>query len=156
MKIESLKGEGIYFQRSYGVAMRKMGPFVFVQGLTPIDPKTGKLIRNLDDLPEEVRKQLSGGDLHTDAIQGPIVAQSWFIYQLMKNLLESVGSSLEDILQAIIFMRDMRRDWIAFNKVRQMIIKNPPPSTVVETPCLGISDDILIEMHVIAGIPDKN
>ncbi len=50
MKIESLKGEGLYYHRPYGIAMRKMGPFVFVQGIIATDPKTGKLIKDLDVL----------------------------------------------------------------------------------------------------------
>lgn len=44
---------------------------------------------------------------------------------------------------------------MAFNRVRMMMIKNPPPSTVIETSRLAISDDLLIEMHIIAGIPDE-
>lgn len=155
MKIESFTGEGIYYHRPYGVAMKKMGPFVFVQGIVATDPKTGKVIKSLDDLPEEARKKLSFGDLHSDGVQGPIMAQTWLIYKILKDLLESVGSSLENLLQAIVFIRDMRRNWVGFNRVRMMTIKSPPPSTIVEVPRLGISDDVLVEIHVIAGIPDK-
>lgn len=155
MKIESFKGEGIYYHRPYGIAMRKMGPFVFVQGLIATDPRTGKLIKDLDDLPEEVKQKLSAGDIHSDAVEGPIKAQTWMCLHIMTELLESVGSSLDNILQMLVFIRDTRKNWEAFNKVRMMMLKNPPPNTLAETSCLGRSDDVLIEMHVIAGVPDK-
>jgi len=155
MKIESLKGEGLYYHRPYGIALRKMGPFVFVQGIIATDPKTGKLIKDLDDLPEEIKQKLSSGDIHLDTLEGPIKAQTWMCLQILTGLLESVGSSLENILQMLVFIKDMRSNWEAFNKVRMMMIKNPPPNTLAETPCLGRTDDVLIEMHVIAGVPDK-
>lgn len=155
MKMESFAGEGILYARPYCAAMRKMGPFLFVNGIVATDSDTGKIIRGLEDLPDQARRKLSSGNIHADAVEGPIMAQSWFIYNILSKLLQSAGSSLENILQALIFIKDMRRNWVAFNRVRMMMIKNPPPSTVIETPCLAISDDLLIEMHIIAGIPDE-
>lgn len=86
-----------------------MGPFLFVNGIVATDPDTGKIIRGLEDLPKQARQRLSSGNIHADAVEEPVMAQSWFIYNMLSKLLQSAGTSLENILQALIFIKDMRK-----------------------------------------------
>ena len=68
------------------------GPFLFVAGQIPIDTSRpgAPLIRNYDDIPEEGRL-LRVGRSHEDARNGPIAAQTWFTYDLIRKHLEAAG-----------------------------------------------------------------
>ena len=149
-------GSDLFKPMRHAALMRRFGPFIFLSGVMGLDPVTGKVIGGLGELPADVRKQLASGDIHQDSVEGPILAQSWLTYQNMDRMLKSVGSSLDNLLHAIVFLRNIRETWVAFNRVRKMLVKNPPPSTAIEMPRLGVDDAVLLQIHVIAGIPDEH
>lgn len=155
MKREILDIPGVVEPASFYSKAAKAGPFLFVAGHTGKLPGTKRYATSLDDLPEDVANQLSSGDAHVDAVDGAILAQTWVAYTTIKKILEGAGSSLENILQATVYLLDLRRYFGRFNRVRTMFIQNPPPSTVLETPRLGTNDDCLVEITVIALIPDE-
>ena len=154
MKKEVLNIPGVPTPTSFYNMVAKAGPFLFLAGIIAVD-ENKKMIKSLSDLPEDVAKQLSSGEMHVDALEGPIMAQTWYVYTKMRKILEGAGSSLENIMQATVYLTDIRKNFAPFNRVRRMFIKSAPPSTVLETPKLGISDDILLEVAVIALVPDE-
>ena len=155
MKREILDIPGVVEPASFYSKAAKAGPFLFVAGHTGKLPGTKRYATSLDDLPEDIANQLSSGDAHVDAVDGAILTQTWVAYTTIKKILEGAGSSLENILQATVYLTDIRKNFVPFNRVRKMFIKSAPPSTVLQTPRLGLSDDILLEIAVIALVPDE-
>ena len=129
------------------------GPYRFVAGQIPIDTSLAgaPLIRNYDDIPEEGRF-LRVGRSHEDARNGPIAAQTWFTYDLIRKHLEAAGSSLGDVLNLIVYLQDMR-DFPTFHRVHERFFASDPPSlTVVECREVG-HKGTLIEIEPTAIAP---
>ncbi|MGZ5234017.1 MAG: Rid family hydrolase [Burkholderiales bacterium] len=129
------------------------GHFLFLAGQIPIDTsKPGSpLIRNYDDIPEEGRF-LRVGRSHEDTRNGPIAAQTWFTYDLIRQHLEAVGSSMDQILNLIVYLQDIR-DFPTFHRVHERFFKSRPPAlTVVEVREVG-HKGTLLEIEPTAILP---
>lgn len=107
------------------------GPYLFVAGQIPIDTaKPGNpLIRNFEDVPEAGRF-LQVGRSHTDSDIGPIAAQTWFVYDNIRRILEGVGSEMEEIVNVTVFLQDMR-DFAMFHAVHQRFFPGALPALTV-------------------------
>lgn len=154
MEIIDIQPSGVPVPAATYSHICRAGDFLFLAGQTAADPATGKTVKGYEDLDEETRAKLATGSMHTDFREGPIVAQTWVIYSNIKKMLEEAGSSLDHIVQVRIYMLDLR-DFPAFERVRKMFFKRFPPSTVVEVKRLGATDDVRIEIEVIAVVPSK-
>ena len=93
------------------------GPFVFLAGHIPIrTTEPGKpVVAGFDDVPEEGRF-LATGRSHPDSRDGPIAAQSWFVYNEIRRALESQGMTMADIVHVRAFLADLR-DLATFHRV---------------------------------------
>lgn len=114
------------------------GPFLFVAGQIPVDTSLpgSPLIRGYGDIPEEGRF-LSVGRSHEDARNGPIAAQTWFTYDLIRKHLEGAGSSLDRIMNLVVYLQDMR-DFPTFHRVHERFFpKHTPALTVIEAGEVG-------------------
>jgi enamine deaminase RidA (YjgF/YER057c/UK114 family) len=128
-----------------------VGDWLFLAGVTGADRHTGKAISGYADLPPDVTKQLSTGLLVTDAREGPIVAQTWFVFDQIRNILEREGLGLQNIVRMEQFLTDMN-DYVAFNRVRQAFFpENPPAGTCVAVNALLPTDDVRLEVQVTAS-----
>ena len=131
------------------------GPYLYIAGQIPIDTSQpgSPLIRGYADIPEEGRF-LSVGRSHEDARNGPIAAQTWFTYDLIRQHLEGVGSSLEQVLNLTVYLQDMR-DFPTFHRVHERFFPQDPPAlTVVEVGEVG-HKGTLIEIEPTAVLPGK-
>lgn len=131
------------------------GPYLFLAGQIPIDAsKPGSpLIRNYDDIPE-TGHFLRRGRSHEDARNGPIAAQTWFTYDLIRQHLEAAGSSLASILNLVVYLQDMR-DFPTFHRVHERFFPNSPPAlTVIEVGEVG-HKGTLIEIEPTAIMPNR-
>lgn len=130
-----------------------VGPYLFVAGQIPVDTSQpgAPLVRNYDDIPEEGRF-LRVGRSHEDARNGPIAAQTWFTYDLIRQHLEGAGSSLRQVLNLIVYLQDMR-DFPTFHRVHERFFPQDPPAlTVVEVGEVG-HKGTLIEIEPTAVLP---
>ena len=134
------KGEGRKsLQRSAGAIASashysqavEASPFIFTAGHIPLDTtKPGNpVIRTFEDVPEEGRF-LQAGRSHTDARNGPIAAQTWFIYKCLKDLLEGAGSGLNDVVNATAYLQDMN-DYHTFHEVHARFFPDTHPAMTV-------------------------
>ena len=107
------------------------GPLRFLAGQIPIDTSRpgAPLIRNFEDIPEEGRF-LRVGRSHEDTRNGPIAAQTWFTYDLIRRHLESAGSSMAHILNLTVYLQDMR-DFPTFHRVHERFFAESPPAMTV-------------------------
>jgi 2-iminobutanoate/2-iminopropanoate deaminase len=91
----------------------KVGEFVYTAGQIPIDPETGNLV------------------------EGDIAAQTRQVLENLKAILEAAGSSLDRIVKATVFLKNMT-DFAAMNDVYAEYLGKAKPArstvTVAELP----------------------
>ena len=101
------------------------GDFVFVSGQIAIDPKSSKVV------------------------DGRIEAQTVQVLENLKNILESVNLSLNDVVKTSVFLSNLN-DFQTFNRVYSRYFdKNPPARTTVQA---GLMAGVLLEIDAIAEI----
>lgn len=108
----------------------KAGQFLFLSAQTPVDLDTGKVIRDLVDLPPEESDKIVSNALIIDAYFGPVMAQTWTIYQNLSKILVKQGASLKDIIRQRIFIRDLR-DISWMEKVMLSFFPGEKPATLI-------------------------
>ena len=107
----------------------KMGDFLFVSGQLPINPST-------NEMPESVAEQTK---------------QS---LENVKAILEAAGSDLQHVVKTTVFLKDMNT-FTQMNEVYQSYFtENYPARSAVEISRLP--KDALVEIEVIAGVPNNN
>jgi enamine deaminase RidA (YjgF/YER057c/UK114 family) len=148
-----LRSSGSLPETSYFSQGIEGGPYIFLAGQIPIETaKPGKpAVKNFEDVPEEGRF-LQVGRSHTDSRNGPIAAQSWFIYDHIRRILKGTDSSMKEIVNVTVFLQDMN-DFPTFHDVhRHFFPVSPPALTVTEFKEVGHKGS-LIEIEVTAMRP---
>jgi enamine deaminase RidA (YjgF/YER057c/UK114 family) len=154
-KREVLGGSGRHAAAAHFSHVIGAGPYLFLAGQIPVDTSQpgSPLIRGYADIPEEGRF-LSVGRSHEDARNGPIAAQTWFTYDLIRQHLEGAGSSLDEVLNLVVYLQDMR-DFPTFHRVHERFFPQDPPAlTVIEVGEVG-HKGTLIEIEPTAVVPGK-
>lgn len=150
-----LAGSGKHAAAAHFSHVIGAGPWLFLAGQIPIDTSTkaSPLIRNYADIPEEGRF-LSVGRSHEDTRNGPIAAQTWFTYDLIRKHLEGAGSSMDQVMNLIVYLQDMR-DFPTFHRVHEHFFGvRAPALTVIEAAEVG-HKGTLIEIEPTAIVPRK-
>ena len=103
-----------------------LGDLVFISGIGPHDPKTGK------------------------QVEGGIKEQTKMVMDLMKAALEEAGSSLDNVLKCTVYLTDMNC-YYEMNEVYSSYFKVPPARTCVEVSKLPRPEEnVMIEIDAIA------
>ena len=112
----------------YSQAVR-VGNLVFTAGQGPTNPATGQLV------------------------SGDIKAQARQVLENIKAILEAAGTSLDNVVKATCFLRDMN-DFAAFNEVYAAYFNgdSPPARTTVQA--ARLPRDIAVEIDTVAVVPD--
>jgi len=89
---------------------------------------------------------------------GDFAAQARRAYQNAAAVLASAGATWRDVVKATVFLRDIARDYAAFNAARAAYFKDAgietyPASTCVEARLCR--EDLLVEMELIAMVADR-
>ncbi len=105
----------------------KIGNFFFISGQVPVNPTTAKLV------------------------EGDIKAQTSQVMENMKNIIEAAGGSVDDIVKANAFLKDMG-DFKAFNEVYKTYFNEPYPARS----CVECANPVgaLVEVEFIAVLKD--
>jgi len=102
----------------------KFGKFLFTAGQIPHNPKSGEIVGST--IEEQTRQTLEN----------------------LKNLLESAGYSLSDVLKVLIFLK-RTDDFAGMNRVYSEYFKtNPPARSTVQAEMMNLK--LLIELEAIA------
>ncbi len=135
-------------------AWKRMGDFVFLSGVIAVDPVAGKIVRGFDDIPTNACQAIGQtGEFSVDAKQGPILAQSWTVFDKIRATMEEAGGSIADVFKLVQYFKDLR-DYPLYSQVRrQFFPTDPPVSTVVEVRGMLPSPDILVEVEATAYLP---
>lgn len=109
----------------------RSGPLLFTAGHIPIrTSEPGKpLVNSFDDVPEQGRV-LATGRSHPDSRDGPIAAQTWFVYNELRALLGAAGLSLADAILSTVYLGDLR-DFAVFHRVHRQFFPTGGPALCV-------------------------
>lgn len=107
------------------------GPLVFMAGHIPIRTSEAgnPVVASFDDVPEEGRF-LATGRSHPDSRDGPIAAQTWYVYNEIRSSLERHGLTLADIVHVRVYLSDLR-DFATFHRVHEHMFGNQAPALCV-------------------------
>jgi enamine deaminase RidA (YjgF/YER057c/UK114 family) len=135
-------------------AWKRKGDFIFLSGVIAVDPAAGKIIRGFDDIPAEASQALGRtGEFSVDIKEGPILAQSWVVFDKIRAAMVEAGGSIADVFKLVQYFKDLR-DYPLYNRVRrQFFPTDPPVSTVVEVSAMLPSPEILVEVEATAWLP---
>lgn len=92
-----------------------------------------------------------GRNPETGEVPADITGQSRQLLENIKSVLEAAGTSMDQVLKASCFVTDLA-DRPAFNEVYQQYFPNDPPVRTCVA-AAGLSEGILVEVDVIAGMP---
>jgi 2-iminobutanoate/2-iminopropanoate deaminase len=89
---------------------------------------------------------------------GDFNAQAWRTYRNITALLEAEGASWKDIVRTTCYLRDIERDYAAFNEIRTEFFKQQgldplPASTGIQA--ILCRPDLLIEIEAMAMFESK-
>ena len=115
----------------------KSGDFLFVSGMGPRTPDT-------NEIPGGPVRDADGNPLDYD-----IRAQTHSVINNVRVILEAHGSSLDDVVDVLVFLVDMERDFPVYNEVySHYFAEILPARTTVAVEALPTA--IAIELKVIA------
>jgi len=86
-------------------------------------------VQSFDDVPPEGRF-LATGRSHPDSRDGPIAAQTWFVYEELRKLLAANELGLEDVVLATVYLADLR-DFPVFHRVHRHLFSGDGPAVSV-------------------------
>ena len=139
------------------LAAKRVGDLLYLSGVIAVDPASRKVISVYDDLPDHAQQQLqtlgyATGQMSVDVYEAPAVAQSWFVLNRIKDLVQAEGGQMRDVFKLVQYFRDLRH-YPAYNRVRNLFCPEPVVSTVVEVSRMLPSDAVLIEVEATAWLP---
>ena len=135
-------------------AYRRVGDFVFLSGVIAVDPAAGKIVKGYADIPDEAATLLGRtGEFSTDIKEGPILAQSWYVLDRIRQTLEAADGQMSDVFKLVQYFKNLDH-FPHYSRVRKLFFSGEPPvSTVVEVSEMLPSADILIEVEATAYLP---
>jgi len=139
-------------------AAKRVGDFVLMSGVVAVDPATRRAVAGYDAIPEEARTALQGvgyatGQMSVDIFEAPIVAQSWFVLERIRQIAAEHGGTMEDVVKLVQYFRHLPH-YAFYNRVRGLFYPGEPPvSTVVEVSRFLPSDEVLVEVEATMYLP---
>ena len=128
--IQALGGKGLLAKAPDAL---KTDTLVFLSCRHAVNLDTGALPRGGADIPPAAR-QMYASARYIDPMEWPMTAQTWWIYEAFRRILEPLGATLDDLVRTNTYFRDLE-DFPAMERARAQIIPvNPPPSTVLTVP----------------------
>ena len=135
-------------------AWRRAGDFVFLSGVIAVDPARGLVVRGYADIPDDAAAAIGRtGEFSTDAREGPILAQSWYVLDRIRLTVEAAGGRMGDVFKLVQYFKDLDH-FPHYSRVRKLFFPGEPPaSTVVEVSGMLPTPDILVEVEATAWLP---
>lgn len=155
MTTESMSTPGIAQPLARYSAWRRAGDFVFLSGVIAVDPAASRIVRGYADIPAAAADLIGrSGEFSTDLREGPILAQSWYVLDRIRQTVEAAGGKMADVFKLVQYFRDLDH-FPHYSRVRKLFFPGgePPASTVVEVSAMLPSDEILIEVEATAYLP---
>ena len=139
-------------------AARRVGDFVFMSGVVAVNPAARRTIVSYEDIPTKALASLRKlgyvtGQMSVDVFEAPIVAQSWFVLDRIRQLAKEQGGEMSDVVKLVQYFRQLSH-YTQYNRVRGLFYPGEPPvSTVVEVSRFLPGDDVLVEVEATMYLP---
>ena len=103
---------------------------------------------------QPVRELLGAtGEFSTDAKQGPILAQSWYVLESIRRTVASAGGQMSDVIKLVQYFRNLDH-FPYYSRVRKLFYPDQPPvSTVVQVSEMLPDATVLIEVEATVWLP---
>ena len=136
------------------LASKRVGNMLYMSGVIAVDSASRKVISAYDDLPLHALKELKSlgyvtGQMSVDIFEAPAAAQSWFVLNRIREIVETEGGQIKDVFKLVQYFRDLRH-YPAYNRVRGLFCPESVVSTVVEVSRMLPNDEVLIEVEATA------
>lgn len=141
-------------------AARRVGDFVLMSGVVAVDPAKRRTVSSYEDIPTKalaaLRKQgFVTGQMSVDVFEAPIVSQSWFVLDRIRQLAEEHGGKMSDVVKLVQYFRHLPH-YAPYNRVRGLFFPGEPPvSTVVEVSRFLPGDEVLVEVEATMYLPSR-
>ena len=137
-------------------AWRRAGDFVFLSGVIAVDPARALVVRGYADIPADAAAAIGRtGEFSTDAREGPILAQSWYVLDRIRLTVEAAGGRMGDVFKLVQYFKDLDH-FPHYSRVRKLFFPgDPPASTVVEVSGMLPTPEILVEVEATAYLPSR-
>ena len=138
------------------LAAKRVGNTLYLSGVIAVDPASRRVVSSYADLPQTALAPLKGlgyatGQMSVDVFEAPAVAQSWFVLNRIRDIVQAEGGHMKDVFKLVQYFRDLRH-YPAYNRVRGLFCPEPVVSTVVEISRVLPSDEVLIEVEATAWL----
>ncbi|MCK1068839.1 RidA family protein [Pluralibacter gergoviae] len=135
-------------------AWRRAGDFIFLSGIIPVDPHSATIVRGFRDIPDDARRLLGeSGEFSTDIKQGPILAQSWYVLEIVRRTVEEQGGKMNDVVRLLQYFRNLDH-FPYYSRVRKLFFTDlSPVSTVVQVSEMLPCAEVLIEVEATLWLP---
>ncbi len=135
-------------------AWRRAGDFVFLSGVIAVDPAASRIVRGYSDIPDDAATLIGRtGEFSSDIKEGPILAQSWYVLNSIRQTMEAAGGQMSDVFKLVQYFKHLDH-FPHYSRVRKLFFPGEPPaSTVVEVSAMLPTADILIEVEATAWLP---
>jgi 2-iminobutanoate/2-iminopropanoate deaminase len=138
------------------LAAKRVGDLLYLSGVIAVDPAAKKVITSYEDLPAHAREALrtlgyDTGQLSVDIFEAPIVAQSWYVLERIRQIAAEHGAQMSDVFKLVQYFRDLRH-YPAYNRVRHLFCPAGVVSTVVEVSRMLPSDEVLVEVEATVSL----
>ncbi len=141
-------------------AARRVGDFVFMSGVVAVDPAEQRTVSRYEDIPTKALASLRKlgfvtGQMSVDVFEAPIVSQSWFVLDRIRQLAEEHGGKMSDVVKLVQYFRHLPH-YAPYNRVRGVFFPGEPPvSTVVEVSRFLPGDEVLVEVEATMYLPPR-
>lgn len=113
----------------FSVAARH-GDYGFLAGHIPVKQEAGyPSVQSFDDVPPAGRKFATNRS-HADSRDGPIAAQTWFVYERMRESLGKIGATMDDVVHCLVGLQDLR-DVAMFHRVHRDTFGDAGPALTI-------------------------
>lgn len=132
---------------------RRVGDFVFISAIVPVDPELKRVVRGFGDLPEPAQRQLAA--MSAQPAEQVVLAQSWAVLDRVRETVEAAGGGMGDVFKLVQYFRDLKH-FQPYNAVRKLFFPGEPPvSTVVEASGLMPGREVLLQVEATAYLSAK-
>ena len=106
------------------------GRFAFLAGHIPVKGDPGfPTVQSFDDVPPEGRGFATGRS-HTDSRDGPIAAQTWYVYDQLRQSLDKIGGTMDDVVHCLVGLADIR-DLPMFHRAHRETFGDAGPALTI-------------------------
>ncbi|MFE0426986.1 RidA family protein [Streptomyces sp. NPDC058953] len=96
--------------------------------------------------------QVATDDQGTVLFPGDAAGQARVVFQRLEQVLEAAGGSLADLVSVNVYLTDVRGDFPAVSRVRDEVLTDPPPASVLLEVSALAEEGCVVEISGLAAV----